>query len=228
MAGLTSCRREACTTALETYTPTQPPHTHRPEDRASTPCSYFHMHTFTHRAWWWYPHPLCFFQSCLLYPVVVKGGGWLHWPRFVILQVNITPITLTHTLNTLSAVFHTQTTCVMSFFAMNHVQQHTLGHQHVLLSEMYSISISELRYLLSTDTATNNDQISLISPQRTVCGCINTVMLKQNDNWTMKTNMFIWYYRKKEKRKEAHDGHCWFCPHHFIMYNICDRDIILI
>jgi len=126
-------------------------------------------------------------SSSLLFsvlPFVACGGegGW------VVTLTQICHIASQHhsnhlnsLLNILSAEFHTQTTCNVFFFVFcneSHTATHA-WHQHVLLSEMYRISIDEL-----TNAATNNDQVSLISPQRTVCGCINTVMFGQNDNST--------------------------------------------
>ncbi len=123
-----------------THSPTHTPtHTERPQHTMLLfPHAYIHAQSLVMVS-----------SSSLLFSVLPfvacgsEGGGWLHWPRFVILQVNITPITLTHTLNSLSAVFHTETTCHFFMFFIfcnaSHTaveQQHTLGHQHVLMSDV--------------------------------------------------------------------------------------------
>jgi len=131
MAGLTSCRREACTTALQTYTPTQQPHTHT--HAVTRGQSQHTMLLFPHA----YIHAqslVMVSSSSLLFsvlPFVACGGegGW------VVTLTQICHIASQHhsnhlnsLLNILSAEFHTQTTCnVFLFFAMNRIQQHMLG-----------------------------------------------------------------------------------------------------
>lgn len=97
-------------------------HTHAtrtPTHRQGTPCSHFHMHTSTHRAWWWYPHLFSFFSLAF---VACGGGGGgyidpvLSWWKSTSLW--------SHIVNTSSA--HTSTQCSGVLVLFNHTVKRTV------------------------------------------------------------------------------------------------------